>query len=251
MFSDDLDNLQLARSAEMFNYASKLFLHKWKQISPSLVEYFEKEWLIENPNWYEGFRAKTPSTNNALESTNKVIKDEHTLRERLEFSQFRVVLFDMIRQWSIEYSSGLNKINNVAPSMNLNLWTIGYNFAKSNVKIKQNRIRNEIIYSIPVGDVDVDNSSFNDCTKWKQFDDFKRSLDIVHTKFAYPVTCDNWVHGICDCSDGFKKYLCEHMVGIALRLKVISAPAEAKTIPLGQKRKRGRPAKAKQALERQ
>lgn len=85
-------------------------------------------------DWFEGFRYKTPSTNNALESKNKGIKDEHTLRERLEFSQFHVVLFDMIRQWSIEYTSNLNVINNGAPTVNLNLWTLGYNFARSNIK---------------------------------------------------------------------------------------------------------------------
>lgn len=231
--------------------AAKLFLHKWKAVSPQLVEYFEKEWLLQNRNWYEGFRVKTPSTNNALESYNKCIKDEHTLRERLEFSQFRVVLFDMVKQWSIEYTSNLNSINIDTPSMNLNLWTAGYNFAKSNTKIKQNRTANQIVYTIPVGNISDDDLTCDDSTKWKKFADFKRSLDIVHTTFDYPVTANNWAHGFCDCSDGFKKYLCEHMVGIVLRLKVISAPAEAKAIPLGQKRKRGRPAKAKKALERQ
>jgi hypothetical protein len=42
--------------------------------------------------------------------------------------------------------------------------------------------------------------------------------------------------------------MCKHVVGIALRLKFCRAPAEAKNIPLGQKRKPGRPAKAKKAL---
>lgn len=235
----------------MFDVAAKLLMDKWKPISDPLVKYFEKEWLIENRNWFEGFRLKTPSTNNALEATNKIIKDEHTLRERLEFTQFCVVLFAMVKQWSIEYSNNLNSINNGAPSMNLDLWTTGYNFAKSNATVSQKRTRSQIIYTIPIGNRSDDDSIYDDCAKWTKFHDFKRSLDIVHTTFDYPVTLDNWTNGYCDCSNGFKKYLCEHMVGIALRLKVISAPAEAKTIPLGQKRKRGRPAKAKKALNRQ
>lgn len=209
------------------------------------MEYFEKEWLIKNRNWFEGFRFKTPSTNNALESKNKTIKDEHTLRERLEFSQFHVVLFDMIRQWSIEYTSNLNAINNGAPTMNLNLWTLGYNFARSNIKTTQRRTATHIIYSINA------DSIYHVSTQWTNFEHYKRSLDVVHTKFEYPVTGGNWANAVCVCSDGLKKYLCEHIVGIALRLKVIVAPPEAKSIPLGQKRKRGRPAKAKEALARQ
>lgn len=113
------------------------------------------------------------------------------------------------------------------------------------MKTTQRRTANHIIYSIH-GD-----SIHSDFTKWTNFEHFKRSLDIVHTKFVYPVTGDNWAHASCVCFDGLKKYLCEHIVGISLRLKVITAPPEAKSIPLGQRRKRGRPAKAKGALERQ
>lgn len=226
-------------------------MEKWQPISAPLVKYFEKEWLRDNRNWYEGFRVKTPSTNNALESCNKTIKDEHTLRERLEFSQFCVVVDSMVRQWSTEYSSKLNVINNGAPSMNLDLWTTGYNFAKSNAKITKEIAQSQIIYTIPNENTSDDVLIYSDCTKWKNFLDFKRSLDIVHTTFEYPVTINNWTNGFCDCTDGFKKFICGHMVGIALRLKVLTAPVEAKSIPLGQKRKRGRPAKAKRALERQ
>lgn len=41
------------------------------------------------------------------------------------------------------------------------------------------------------------------------------------------------------------------MIGIAARSRLVTVPPEAKAIPLGQKRKRGRPAKSKKALVRQ
>lgn len=59
---------------------------------------------------------------------------------------------------------------------------------------------------------------------------------------------NNWMNGRCHCRNFFKEFICEHVIGIALRLKIVSAPNEAKIIPLGQKRKRGRPAKSKLAL---
>lgn len=134
---DTLDKLQLARNPQDFDAASTLFMAKWRAKYQKLIDdYFETEWLIKNRNWYESFRIKTPSTNNALESFNNVIKNEHTMRERFDISQFRVVLFEMIEQWSVEYTSNLNFINNGPPEIELSLWTSGYNFARSNVKIK-------------------------------------------------------------------------------------------------------------------
>lgn len=97
--------LQLAQNDDIFNAVSELFLIKWKNYSEDLATYFKKEWLMQHPNWHEGYRRKTPSTNNGQESHNKTIKDEHTSRERLDLSQFRVILFAMVEQWSCEYSN--------------------------------------------------------------------------------------------------------------------------------------------------
>lgn len=245
----DLDHLQLARSDMAFDAAAKLLIAKWKPISKPLVDYFEKEWLIENLNWHEGFMHKTPSTNNAQEAFNKVIKDEHTLRERLDLSQFRILFLEMIMQWSVEYAQNLNSINCNQPTIDLKAWTAGYNFARSNVKITSSRSANKITYTVPLISVDDSVSTDINYTGWKSFNDFKKyAFAVAHTTYEHPVTSQNWIHGNCDCSDGFKKYLCEHMIGIALRLKLVTAPLEAKTIPIGQKRKRGRPAKSKGAL---
>lgn len=245
--SVELDKLQLSQNDDIFNAASKLFLARWRRRSEDLAVYFERQWLILHPHWHEGYRKKTPSHNNGQESHNRIIKDEHTLRERLELSQFRVVLFSMIEQWSTEYSENLNQINNGAPDIELEWWTAGYNFARSNVKITSSRQGNRIEYKIPTSDGAIDGSENFD--SWETFDDFKReAFAVIHTTFDYPVTAENWVFGDCDCAKGFKQFVCEHMIGIALRLKKTTAPSEAKTIPIGQKRAPGRPKKSRPAL---
>lgn len=58
---------------------TKLFCEKWMAIEPEFVEYFRKEWLGVHCNWYEGAAVYTPSTNNALESHNAVIKRTITM----------------------------------------------------------------------------------------------------------------------------------------------------------------------------
>lgn len=55
----------------------------------------------------------------------------------------------------------------------------------------------------------------------------------------------------CSCVDFLKHHKCKHMIGIAARLKYTTIPIEAKSVPLGAKRKRGRPGKTKSALQLQ
>jgi len=161
-------------------------------------------------------------------------------------SQFRFVLFNALKQWSIEYKSGLNSINWCDPQIDLSCWTDGYNFARSNIKITSTKRGNKITYLILLG-----NENFDEPDQWSSFSDYEQSLNTVHTSFKYPVTTANWRQGECDCSGFLKNYVCHHLIGIVLRLKCVNASIEAKTIPIGQKRKRGRLAKSRPALERQ
>lgn len=240
--------MQLARSESIFDVASELFKKKWSKVSKDLVKYFESEWLKQHRNWYEGYRQKTPSTNNALESKNRGIKDEYTMRERLDLGQFRTGIYNMVEQWSIEYDSRLNTMNIGAPDIELEQWTDGYQFARSNAKISTQRSDSHIIYNIQCGNNAIDNTM--NTAAWKNFKDYReKGFDFVHTTFEYPITAENWKFGNCDCKNGFKLFICEHMIGIALRSKVAEAPVAAKTLQIGQKRKRGRPAKSKPALQ--
>lgn len=244
-FLADLDQLQVSKTIQIFNKAIQLFMEKWRLESTEFIDYFEKEWVMKNSNWFEAFEKCTPSTNNSLESRNRVEKDEHTLRERMDLGKFRVVLISMVEAWNISYTSGMKSINIDAPEITLNLWTKGYQFAKSNAKITSVRRGNQIVYRTGKDGID-------DTTDFEDFDSFKsKSFSFYDTTFCYPAKRENWLQSECQCSDYFKLYICSHIIGIAIRLKCIAPPAEAKAVPIGEKRKRGRPAKAKPALVRQ
>jgi uncharacterized Zn finger protein len=58
----------------------------------------------------------------------------------------------------------------------------------------------------------------------------------------------DWKKSKCNCPAFFKNYICKHVVGMAIRLKHCKPSAAAKTVPIGDKRKKGRPAKVKRAL---
>ena len=59
---------------------------------------------------------------------------------------------------------------------------------------------------------------------------------------------DSWESATCTCRRYQKEYVCKHVIGIAVRNKKFDLRPEARGILLGQKRKRGRPEKAKKAL---
>jgi hypothetical protein len=78
-----------------------------------------------------------PSTNDALEVTNRVIKDEDTIRERLVLSRFTVVVFSIVNKWSTERSPAHvnSKKFEHHPSITLSYWTDGCNWAKLNKEV--------------------------------------------------------------------------------------------------------------------
>ena len=87
----DICILQLSQTPSIFEAGIKLFLLKWSNIENSEVRdfiiYFEKEWIKQNSNWFEGYNhpknVGAPSTNNGNESINATIKTYETLRARL------------------------------------------------------------------------------------------------------------------------------------------------------------------------
>ena len=97
---EDIEILQLVRSEAAFLKASELWRRKWS--SPDVAtftDYFFSNWIQENNGWFEGRAPGYPSTNNALEATNNVIKNEGTFRERLPIAQFVTLAMATVADW--------------------------------------------------------------------------------------------------------------------------------------------------------
>ena len=115
------------------------------------MSYFEKEWIDSNDGWYEGVELYVPSTNNALEATNKVVKDEGTYRERHVLSRFLVIASDIVKNWSVERNTNIPNAKKFAkqPDINLQLWTSAYQWAKlqKDITCVENGTKKNILYT--------------------------------------------------------------------------------------------------------
>lgn len=99
---DDIRKLQQAPDKSTFSFMSKLFCEEWTPVEAEFVEYFKTQWLGVHCNWFEGAAMYAPSTNNAQESVNGVIKKKVTLRRRLPMNQFMEKMGTLISEMSKE-----------------------------------------------------------------------------------------------------------------------------------------------------
>jgi len=253
----DIEILQVCSSSSLFELGITLFMKKWKfdkkeknQSILDFLQYFDDEWVKSNSGWYEGIQLYTPSTNNALESTNRTIKDDGTFRERHVLSRFLTTSSDIVHNWSIDRDSSSTNAKQFAtePTISLELWTSSYQWAKANKKIICISNTSSKMYYIPAGD--LESFTQTDLNRYKKqkfttFNQFKKSFHI----WCMEVENDShWRTSKCNCPAFLKNYICKHVVGMGIRSKSCKPPAAAKTVPIGEKRKRGRPAKAKPAL---
>ncbi|CAF1379374.1 unnamed protein product [Adineta ricciae] len=170
----DIDMLQVAQSDKIFRKASGLFVKKWSRKQPEFIQYFENEWLNTHNGWYEGIRHLTPSTNNALESNNRAIKDENTFRERLPLSKFKILTLKIVERWSKSYERGLKEFHD-RQTLTLDVWTSSYQWVKLNKSIISTKLENEIEFYVHGGEkLDINKNEIDAMKKmkWYSFDHY-------------------------------------------------------------------------------
>lgn len=182
-----------------------------------------------------------PSTNNALEATNRVIKDEDTIRERLALSRFTVVVFSIVKKWSKERNpAGINsKKFEHQPSITLSRWTDGYNWVTLNKEVVSISNGDKTIYYLPADQeitiTDKEVKRYETC-RFNLFDTYK-SVYFKIWRVCLSNNVEEWKKGTCTCPSFLKNYICKHIIGMSIRLKYCKPPPEAKNVEIGSKRK--------------
>ena len=260
----DIKVLQLATSKEQFDTASRLFIEKYySNPNPNIrpfLQYFQNEWLVKHPGWYEGYLEGCPSTNNGLESINGTLKKESTFRTRTSLAHFITRANDIAKSWSLKRdpsSANHQKIFIKAPTIGTRDFTAAYDWSKEAVIIQKNcQGSKHFFFKSKTALIEVSNTSvkrYNDFLKSLEFGSFDEYHNIFFSLWHIELcsNSENWREGKCSCPAFQKNYICKHLIGLASRLKLLTIPDVAKNLDIGAKRKRGRPALARKALEYQ
>lgn len=248
----DIDKLQLCENVFVFDFACRLFSEKWVKKQRNFVRYFERQWLKDGiKNWYEGVGPYIPSTNNALESTNKRIKDDFNLRHRCPISVFKTRVFTILKQYSLDYTDGKRKVKEVVEIDKKN-WIAGKDWAKSpKIPTLESENAEYSYYYVPAGNgslsVTAEAIEAHKNLSYGNFHQFV-SNHFGIWKVSLPKDKDSFGDAQCTCPQFFKVYICKHIIGMGLRLKLVDIPLEIRKLETVQGR--GRPKKTGLALSR-
>lgn len=130
-------------------------------------------------------------------------------------------------------------------------WSKSYIWAKTTKFVQKNNMENGTQYLIPSGEREKITKA--EITKYKNFDynSFEEYKEVIFSIWVLFLPSDEskWRQGTCTCPVFLKNYVCKHLVGMALRLKLVKLPPNF--ITLEAERGRGRPKKAAPALIKQ
>lgn len=254
---EDIKKMHLAPNKSTFNMMSKLFCDKWIELESNFVAYFKKEWLTTHSNWFEGASDYTPSSNNALESHNAVIKRKITLRRRLPMNEFLKSMIDMTSDASKQLQTG-ERVFATEPNVTEKVYGAAALLVQQNFKAfkAKSSSADMAIFSIPSSECEIAKANeayYKTLVKmtWKTFDEF-----IVHGYQKFYNTIFSFVdwktESKCTCPHFFKHYMCKHVVALGHRLKAVEFPQSANPVLLSRtRRKPGRAKASTKALQTQ
>ena len=277
----DIEELQWSSHDEStFRLAYKLLEDKYLKANydekkhEHLVDffsYFRCQW-VDSPvfRWYEGANPWSISNNQGIEGQNKQIKAAHTFKRRCPLGTFFTIVERMVEDFSkqddkILFSGRINMLEDPEFREGLKLKTEGYQWLKtmkvgSGDKIlciqkgKKYTVSESLEFQLgKVDQIWAVTSSSNSLTELSLKDRAKLRIKMRETLSmasfdeykAMRNSC--WLleerdgDFFCDCPIGSKGKLCKHTVGMHYRQGFIEVTSQVRSVPLGQKRKRGRP----------
>ena len=253
----------------VFSLLEKKYLNKYESLTNDCLQkffqYMRTVWVESGEfRWYEGAHPWEVSNNQGIEGKNKEIKQSHTFRERLEVGVLFSVMLRLVKEWSEEddhilNSSRLAMLDKQVDSLKLR--TEGYQWVR-NVRFKPVKIlkinqqgKYTVSEDFDLGEVDniwsVDSTKdksgklLKDKTK-ERFQNRKVPTSSSFDEYiSMRTSC--WIleerNGdfFCDCPVGMKGKLCKHTVGMLYKEEYLEATSDVRAVPLGQKRRKGRP----------
>lgn len=237
----DINLLHISPNKDMFEKGVTLFRKKWAKESEFLA-YVDKMWLTSHDKWYGGAAEPgIPLTNNSLESFNSKVKKQGTFRKRMKMGAFLNRMVVIMNIWSKE-SDVLAKL-----FIQSKTWTKRYQVSITKARIYRKNSSSCYGAIFPGRGKNVSRDDINKYRE-KNCSSFFGFKDLLTRMWDVKLPKNDWEKGTCTCPFFIVKYMCHHIIDLALRLKLVSPPPDVCSISIGVNRGPGRPKKATKAL---
>lgn len=225
-FHIDLKVLQLSYSKALFLKGKALLESKWAPKEPEFMAKFTSScWWNSHEQWYEGAALGYPSTNNGLESFNNTIKKECTLRSKLSMSVFFREIQTCLQRWSEDIEKRVRLPAGDCLGFDLALWREAYDHYKSDIE-REKDDKSVVLCPAQGRKIVRSDKSLFLSMKYSTFRQFKeKAFSLVKTY----VDNNNWlIKSECTCNQFVKKYMCIHILALAISIKLTKVPVGVK-----------------------
>ncbi|CAF0764771.1 unnamed protein product [Brachionus calyciflorus] len=257
----DIVAIQTFTTTSHFSTAWQLFHQKWSnesnhnsssQLIQNFLTYFSKNWLGEYTcGWYEEYAKGLPSTNNSLESTNNVIKNEGTFRELLPMNEFLSCVQEFITNWSKDRDPKFITTKKFAefPTVSTHEWTLAFQWVKLDKRIIKINHSENLFYMCTSTEIiheatKSEGKMYLDSNLWLTFDEY---VSFINSIRFVTINTSRWELSICSCPNWNKELLCKHTIGISYKLGLNTFPGL--NLHIEANARRGRRKKAYEALQ--
>lgn len=208
----DLGYIHLATSLEIFNKGYILFAQKWDKY-PLLLSYIKKNHIDNYNGWFVGYSYPHPCTNNAIEGTNRWIKDQHFFRQKLPIESYMTTIKDMIGKWSIDrnqlLSGPVTKFYESTPNISTKLFDLAKNWESTAIVIKKIKLGIDCYYTSPNNCEDITISIIQNVENKRANLSYTTFYEYVKVEFKSVwkiiLDNDNLYNSICTCPKFYKK----------------------------------------------
>lgn len=193
-----------------------------------------------------------------------MIKRDFTLRERLPTNEFKIEIFNIVSTISSRYDRMKmkkegRKVKQIVdvPIISNDQYREAHEWAcdeKIKIVIRSENNADYRRFLTPTPKFIEPTTAKITELHTKSFDTFEDYQQNGHKMIYQTKIClnDCFVNSTCTCGDFISKFMCKHIIGFSLQLKLKACPKEGNSKPIASKRKSaGRTSRAKKALIRQ
>ena len=274
--SKDINDLQWSvlnedSFSKVFTLIEDKFIGKYDSILNDLLDkffqYMRKVWVESTEHhWYEGAHPWGVSNNQGVEGKNMDIKLNYTFRKRLALGALITTMANMVTEWSEEDDKILEspRIAGLHGEKNsLALRTAGYHCYSANkdgnilgINNPQGKYTVAESEEFKLGKVNALWAMTSTAGETSGKTLKERAIErIANRRTPLSSSFDEFLRirsscwiieerdgdMFCDCPVGMKGKLCKHTVGMLYHSNVLEPADDVRYVPLGEKRKRGRP----------